>query len=700
MKLPLLVSKTSFLLIYIFLAFSCSQDDSLLAELITDDTTIAESTSDDSASETVIDYENGSLEINEDNDVVLDILDYEETTSTTSKTYSLKEITQPTYGKTELNSDNEITYTPESDFNGNDTFSITVSEEDSLGTTVEKINTFEVTVNPVTDIVDDEVTTTFETAITIEPLSNDTFNESTNLAITEISLASKGIAILNSDNTITYTPSEDISGTDEISYKTTVTYTDNTTTTETGTITVTILSNEYPTGDNIKYVTTTGSSSNSGETEATAWDISHAFENAEAGDIIYIKAGNYGAVNLIVANSGTSANPIQFIGYKSIPGDIASVDGPTVSYEDYKDNDDSLDSSIMPLLEGERTNDIGIGMGIENRKNYIQISNFQIKNYEYGIFTLGDYIFLDNIITTDHGDFYTEHSYPDYTSDAFLNLTGSGIWMTDSNNCTISNSLAINNGARGIAIVGSENISMNYSSVYCDNTINPTDYYIMNYNSKNCTFKYSNVSRIGSLSHFGHGFSVKVESSFNSYENCTAYGTSFELNSNVNNNTFTDCLVQGTGETLSGGWEVTNNSYDNTFLRCDNDSGEGIVFSDWIESDGDNEINTAAYNNTFTDCTITNTVTHSGTIIDFHYNSQDGRLTSYARDNTFVNCTFSGADNLFKVDRVNSGNIFTNCTISDIESLRTSRYTINEEIDLDVTFENCTFTDISFEIPN
>ncbi|WP_158976828.1 Ig-like domain-containing protein [Cellulophaga sp. L1A9] len=707
MKIPHFLKCLGFLLTFALLTLSCSQDtETTFAELIVEETIVPdeitpdEDATDGVAAEPVIDYQKGTLILSEDTKVALDITKGASENSTEKKTYSLKSITQPKNGKTEMNNNNEIIYAPAADYNGTDSFSYTMNIQDSTETTVEQVNTFEVTITPTKDVVDDLVTTTFETAKTISPLANDTFSEASDVTITEISLANKGTAVLNADNTITYTPNKDTTGEDQILYKTSVTNTDASTSTENGTLKVTIQSSEQPTGATIKYVTTTGKSTNTGATEATAWSITHAFSTAKAGDVVYIKAGNYGAVNLVVANSGTSTNKIQFIGYKTNPGDIESTNGPTVSYEDYKNNGDKLDATVMPLLQGNRTNNIGIGMGIENRKNYIEINNFQIRYFEYGIFSTGNNVDLNNIITSDHGDFYQSHSYPDYTSNAFLNLTGSGIWMTDTTNGNINNSIAINCGARGIAIVGSQNIEMNFSSVYCDNNINPTDYYIMAYKTENSNFKNCIVNRIGDLSHYGHGFSVKVNSSYNSYENCTAYGTSFELNNNIHNNTFTDCHVQGTGEALSGGWEITNYSYDNKFLRCSNDSGEGIVFSDWVESDGSNIINTAAFNNTFTDCEITNTVTHSGAIIDFHFNNQSGRLTSYAKNNTFLNCTFSGADNLFKVDRVNTGNKFINCKISNIESLRTSRYSINEELTLDVSFESCTFQNIGFQNPS
>lgn len=450
------------------------------------------------------------------------------------------------------------------------------------------------------------------------------------------------------------------------------------------------------------FVTVNGKSTNDGRTEASAWNIDHAFDRAVAGNIINIKAGNYGNVRLIADNSGTVNNPISFIGYKNTPGDINSTSGPTFTFQDYKTNGDILDASKMPLLTGTRNNGIGSGMGIEIREeSNIRIENFMITKHEYGIFNSGgNNNIFKNIITTDHGDFNPQNSWALGNAPAFKNLNGTGIRIVSSNKVEIVNSIAINNGARGISLVASKDSKIINSSAYSDNKTNPTDYYIMLYKTTESQVINCHVERVGDLAHYGHGFSVKVDAAYNQFVDCTTKGTGFELNNRIHHNTFTDCHVQGTGQPLSGGWEVTNYSHDNTFINCSNDSGEGIVFSDWPEDDGNNGINTAAFNNTFKNCNITNVVAHSGAAIDFHFNSQAGRLTSYARDNTFEGCTFSGANYLFKVDRVNSGNKFINCVIYDIENLRHSRLSNNTGLELNVTFENTTTSNIGFTVPN
>lgn len=56
--------------------------------------------------------------------------------------------------------------------------------------------------------------------------------------------------------------------------------------------------------------------------------LTYAFANAVAGRQHYVKAGNYGAIELVSSSSGTALNPIKFIGYTTTPGDIIATSWP------------------------------------------------------------------------------------------------------------------------------------------------------------------------------------------------------------------------------------------------------------------------------------------------------------------------------------------------------------------------------------
>ncbi|MFD1341817.1 Ig-like domain-containing protein [Litorisediminicola beolgyonensis] len=126
-------------------------------------------------------------------------------------------ITQPANGTAVLNDDGTITYTPNPDFNGEDTIPYTI--DDGNGNTDEAV--LVVTVTPVNDdpvAVDDTETTAFATPITVAPLANDSDPEGDPLTVSSIGTPSFGTAVLNDDGTVTYTPGADFTGEDTIPY--------------------------------------------------------------------------------------------------------------------------------------------------------------------------------------------------------------------------------------------------------------------------------------------------------------------------------------------------------------------------------------------------------------------------------------------------------------------------------------------------
>jgi hypothetical protein len=93
---------------------------------------------------------------------------------------------------------------------------------------------------PQSFLVNDVVVTLANNPIVIAPLSNDNFKEPEKVVITQVTPPTMGSAVVNEDNTITYTPNTDETGTDEFDYSTSVTNPDKTVTEETGSVTVTV----------------------------------------------------------------------------------------------------------------------------------------------------------------------------------------------------------------------------------------------------------------------------------------------------------------------------------------------------------------------------------------------------------------------------------------------------------------------------
>jgi CSLREA domain-containing protein len=125
-----------------------------------------------------------------------------------------------------------VTYTPDVDWHGTDTFSYTVTD----GTATD-IGTVTVTVTPVNDppaVVDDAITTVEDTPVTLSVLGNDADVDGDPLTVDAVTQGSHG-SVATDGVTVTYTPDPDWNGTDTFSY----TVTDGTAT-DTATVTVAV----------------------------------------------------------------------------------------------------------------------------------------------------------------------------------------------------------------------------------------------------------------------------------------------------------------------------------------------------------------------------------------------------------------------------------------------------------------------------
>ncbi|MDK9710119.1 Ig-like domain-containing protein [Acidaminobacter sp.] len=156
--------------------------------------------------------DNLSLSTNEDQSVIGTIIatDQDRDALTASITSA------PANGSASING-MLVTYTPALNFNGSDTFVVTVS--DGKGGTDPA--TVSVTVTPVDDpptAVADSASTTENTSVTIDVLANDTDIDGGEKTITELLNPQNGIATLNADQSVSFEPTQDFVGTGSFEY--------------------------------------------------------------------------------------------------------------------------------------------------------------------------------------------------------------------------------------------------------------------------------------------------------------------------------------------------------------------------------------------------------------------------------------------------------------------------------------------------
>jgi large repetitive protein len=158
---------------------------------------------------------NDNATTNEDTATTISVLAND--TDPESNTLSVSSASNPPKGAAVVNANNTITYTPDSNTNGADSFTYAISDGNG-GTATATVN---MTVNAINDApiaVDDNATTTQNVATTITVLANDTDPESNTLSAISASTPAHGTRTINPNNTITYTPATNYTGTDSFTY--------------------------------------------------------------------------------------------------------------------------------------------------------------------------------------------------------------------------------------------------------------------------------------------------------------------------------------------------------------------------------------------------------------------------------------------------------------------------------------------------
>jgi VCBS repeat-containing protein len=123
----------------------------------------------------------------------------------------------PTLGAVTINPDNSYTYTPFENANGSDSFTLTVF--DGTETTSADVSVTILSVNDAPTAIDDAVTLREDQSVTLSLADNDVDVDTGDLlTVTAVGLAQNGTAILQTDGTVLYTPTQDFYGVDTFTY--------------------------------------------------------------------------------------------------------------------------------------------------------------------------------------------------------------------------------------------------------------------------------------------------------------------------------------------------------------------------------------------------------------------------------------------------------------------------------------------------
>lgn len=171
----------------------------------------------------VPDVQNDIASVDEDNSVAIDILANDSDVDSKLNPASVMIVTPPTQGQTSLNTANGvITYTPNENINGTDTFSYTV---DDIEHGRSDVATVTITINPVNDAPlanSDSAMTEEDMAIEIDVALNDAdIDEGDSLDLSSLAVVSapeNGQANVQNER-IVYTPASNFNGSDTFTYR-------------------------------------------------------------------------------------------------------------------------------------------------------------------------------------------------------------------------------------------------------------------------------------------------------------------------------------------------------------------------------------------------------------------------------------------------------------------------------------------------
>jgi VCBS repeat-containing protein len=130
---------------------------------------------------------------------------------------SVASVSTPAQGTATINGDGTVTYAPAANYNGADSFTYTINDDQGGAATA----TVTVTVSSVNDAptaLDDAATTAEDTAATIAVLANDTDADGDSLSVASVGTPGHGTASVNGDGTVTYAPAANYNGADSFTY--------------------------------------------------------------------------------------------------------------------------------------------------------------------------------------------------------------------------------------------------------------------------------------------------------------------------------------------------------------------------------------------------------------------------------------------------------------------------------------------------
>jgi len=198
--------------------------------------------------------------------------------------------TQGAHGSVGISADGIVTYTPEPNYNGADSFTYSVDDGHG-GTATASVSVVINAVNDAPVAQNDSPTLDEDTSATVNVLANDGDADGDAITITGVTQGGHGAVVLNGDGSVTYTPAPNFNGNDQFTYS----ISDGHGATATGTVSVTVTPvNDAPVAADDSAVTDE-------DTEVTFGVLGN--DTDVDGDTLSVTGVTQGAHGVVVLNS-------------------------------------------------------------------------------------------------------------------------------------------------------------------------------------------------------------------------------------------------------------------------------------------------------------------------------------------------------------------------------------------------------------
>jgi len=290
--------------------------------------------------------------------------------------------------------------------------------------------------------------------------------------------------------------------------------------------TLTYIENEIPEPDapEDRYVNASAGGGGDDLSDATAWTWAEALNSAEPGQTVWLKAGDYGDLELESRRSGTESAPIKFIGYTNRPGDITGSILDTFEYLNPENANTVIDDSRFPVLRG--TNRDATGLFIDG-ESFLIFRNIQFERYHWNIwiYNASDGLVFDNITTANARIALDDDSGMNF----FNGATGTGRRHRFIRSLSFDASGANYRSYASNSLVKDSGF---YAGIVGQWDTRPydqraTDYYVSLFGGSDSIMINNVVHQVGELTHGGHAIGIRGqrECARNLFDGNTAFNT-------------------------------------------------------------------------------------------------------------------------------------------------------------------------------